>query len=88
MSVPDASRLCALTLASDLDHDHDQPTSKPDSEPCKNGKDVTDESKTPTRDMPNPPEAPQVAPRLKAELKPLQEELRKIDSLSVRFDWI
>ncbi|TCD67601.1 hypothetical protein EIP91_012231 [Steccherinum ochraceum] len=44
----------------------------------------TDESKTPTRDMPNPPESlPQVAPKLKAELKPLQEELRKIDSLSV-----
>ncbi len=39
------------------------------------------ESKTPTKDMPNP--EPIVAPKLKAELKPLQEELRKIDSLSV-----
>lgn len=49
---------------------------------CKD-KDATDESKTPTRDVPNPPpEAPQVPPKLKAELKPLQEELRKIDSLS------
>ncbi|KAI0080140.1 hypothetical protein K474DRAFT_1638137 [Panus rudis PR-1116 ss-1] len=40
-----------------------------------------DLSKTPTKDMPNP-EIP-VAPRLKAELKPLVEELRKIDSKRV-----
>ena len=36
------------------------------------------ESKTPTKDMPNP--EPVHAPKVKAELKPLQEELRKIDS--------
>lgn len=40
------------------------------------------ESKTPTKDQPNP--EPIVLPKIKAELKPLQEELRKIDSLSVR----
>lgn len=39
------------------------------------------ESKTPTRDVPNP--EPIILPKIKAELKPLQEELRKIDSLSV-----
>lgn len=37
-----------------------------------------DLSKTPTKDVPNPEIV--VAPRLKAELKPLIEELRKIDS--------
>ena len=36
------------------------------------------ESKTPTKDQPNPEPLP--APKVKAELKPLQEELRKIDS--------
>ncbi|KAK7679423.1 hypothetical protein QCA50_017477 [Cerrena zonata] len=41
-----------------------------------------DLSKTPTKDSPNP-EVPPVAPRLKAELKPLIEELRKIDSKRV-----
>ena len=39
------------------------------------------ESKTPTKDMPNP--EPIVTLRVKAELKPLQEELRRIDSLSI-----
>ena len=39
------------------------------------------ESKTPTKDQPNP--EPIVLPKIKAELKPLQEELRKIDSLSI-----
>lgn len=39
------------------------------------------ESKTPTKDSPNPEPVP--VPKVKAELKPLQEELRKIDSLSV-----
>ncbi|KIP09989.1 hypothetical protein PHLGIDRAFT_125824 [Phlebiopsis gigantea 11061_1 CR5-6] len=39
------------------------------------------ESKTPTKDQPNPEPLP--APRVKAELKPLQEELRKIDSKRV-----
>jgi len=39
------------------------------------------ESKTPTKDMPNPESMP--APRVKAELKPLIEELRKIDSKRV-----
>ena len=38
----------------------------------------SDLSKTPTKEMPNP-EVPPVAPRLKAELKPLIEELRNID---------
>ena len=38
------------------------------------------DSKTPTRDVPNP--EPISMPKIKAELKPLQEELRKIDSLS------
>ncbi|KAF7797505.1 hypothetical protein EIP86_008705 [Pleurotus ostreatoroseus] len=42
------------------------------------------ESKTPTKDQPNP--EPVIAPKLKAELKPLVEELRKIDSLSVLSD--
>lgn len=42
------------------------------------------ESKTPTKDQPNP--EPVIAPKLKAELKPLVEELRKIDSLSVPSD--
>lgn len=37
-----------------------------------------DLSKTPTKDTPNP-EIPPVAPRLKAELKPLIEVLRSID---------
>lgn len=36
------------------------------------------ESKTPTKDVPNPEHLP--APKVKAELKPLIEELRKIDS--------
>ncbi|CAL1714834.1 unnamed protein product [Somion occarium] len=40
-----------------------------------------DLSKTPTKDVPNPEIV--VAPRLKAELKPLIEELRKIDSKRV-----
>jgi len=39
------------------------------------------ESKTPTKDVPNP--EPIVLPKLKAELKPLTEELRKIDSKRV-----
>jgi hypothetical protein len=39
------------------------------------------ESKTPTKEVPNP--EPIAVPKLKAELKPLTEELRKIDSLSV-----
>lgn len=38
------------------------------------------ESKTPTKEVPHP--EPLFLPKLKAELKPLQEELRKIDSLS------
>ena len=37
-------------------------------------------SKTPTKDTPNP--EPQSKLKVKAELKPIQEELRKIDSLS------
>lgn len=41
----------------------------------------TDPSKTPTKEVPNPEQL--VPPKLKAELKPLQEELRRIDSLSV-----
>lgn len=43
--------------------------------------DAERESKTPTKDQPNP--EPVVAPKLRAELRPIQEELRKIDSLSV-----
>lgn len=38
------------------------------------------ESRTPTKDVPNPERIS--IPNLKAELKPLIEELRKIDSLS------
>lgn len=38
------------------------------------------ESKTPTKDEPNPEPVP--VPKVKAELKPIIEELRKIDSLS------
>ena len=41
------------------------------------------ESKTPTKEVPHP--EPIVLPKLKAELKPLTEELRKIDSLSSLF---
>jgi len=59
------------------------PKPEPESDAAPTAKDVSDESKTPTKDQPNPPEAPQVAPKLKAELKPLQEELRKIDSKRV-----
>ena len=44
-------------------------------------REVDMESKTPTKDVPNP--EPVQVPKLKAELKPLLEELRKIDSLSV-----
>ncbi|KAI0704334.1 hypothetical protein BC835DRAFT_1316734 [Cytidiella melzeri] len=39
------------------------------------------ESKTPTKEVPNP--EPIILPKLKAELKPLTEELRKIDSKRV-----
>jgi hypothetical protein len=39
------------------------------------------ESKTPTKDMPNPEPVP--IPKIKAELKPLLEEMRHIDSLSI-----
>ncbi|KAJ3479761.1 hypothetical protein NLI96_g8830 [Meripilus lineatus] len=47
----------------------------------------TDPSKTPTKEVPNPEQL--VPPKLKAELKPLQEELRRIDSLIVLlFVWV
>ena len=50
--------------------------------PCPEGEaEAESESKTPTKDMPNP--EPIVTLRVKAELKPLQEELRRIDSLSI-----
>ncbi|KAJ3548517.1 hypothetical protein NM688_g5289 [Phlebia brevispora] len=43
--------------------------------------DTEAESKTPTKDQPNP--EPAFMPKIKAELKPLVEELRKIDSKRV-----
>ena len=45
------------------------------------GGEVERESKTPMKDQPNP--EPVVAPKLRAELRPIQDELRKIDSLSI-----
>lgn len=49
--------------------------------PTEESQDSEMESKTPTKDVPNPEPVP--APRVKAELKPLIEELRKIDSKRV-----
>ena len=60
-----------------------EPLVSPSEEDIRTPTPVTDEmeSKTPTKDVPHP--EPIVLPKLKAELKPLTEELRKIDSLSV-----
>ena len=52
-----------------------------DKEEEESGDQDTDPSKTPTKEVPNP--EPPVTSKLKAELKPLQEELRRIDSLSI-----
>lgn len=61
--------------------DYDEEASTPVPRPRSSSSSSEMDSKTPTRDMPNPDHV--VLPKIKAELKPLQEELRKIDSLSV-----
>lgn len=59
-------------------------TPRAEKQPSTSDGETEGESKTPTKDQPNP--EPVIAPKLKAELKPLVEELRKIDSLSVLSD--
>ena len=63
-------------------HEQSTPT------PADDGATEEMESKTPTKDMPHPEQI--VLPKLKAELKPLTEELRKIDSfvLSLLFIFV